>query len=332
MMRKAYGETCLSESQINRWYKCILEGREDLADEERSGRPRTSTSENQVSTVRDIMLSDRRLTLREISDDAGVSLSSCYRIVSDALRFHRVSAKLVPTELSADQKEVRKEISLNILEDLKEDPGLLHRVITGDETWVYGFDPETKQQASEWRLQGEKRPQRANRPRSRTKVFWTVFFDSEGVIHQEFLPPELDSCNKEYYLSVLKRLREAIRRKRPIRWQRNDWLLHHDNAPPHTALIIKRFLAKHGTVKLPQPPVSPDLAPCDFFLFSKLKRSLKGRRFESVEEIKEESLRALHAIPKQDFQTCIQQWQDRYSKCVAAQGEYFEGDNVNYDE
>jgi len=79
-------------------------------------------------------------------------------------------------------------------------------------------------------------------------------------------------------------------------------MLHHDNAPPHASLLIREFLAKQETIVLPQPPYSPDLAPADFFPFPKLKSTLKGRRFQTVEEIKENSLKDLRAIPQNTFQ------------------------------
>jgi transposase len=61
-------------------------------------------------------------------------------------------------------------------------------------------------------------------------------------------------------------------------------MLHHDNAPPHASLLIREFLAKQETIVMPQPSYSPDLAPAEFFLFPKLKSTLKGRRFQMVEE------------------------------------------------
>ena len=83
--------------------------------------------------------------------------------------------------------------------------------------------------------------------------------------------------NKEFYLKVMKRFREAVRRKRPEAWTNKTWMLHHDNAPAHASLLIHEFLAKQDTIVVPQPPYSPDLAPADIFLFPKLKSTLKGR-------------------------------------------------------
>jgi len=88
----------------------------------------------------------------------------------------------------------------------------------------------------------------------------------------------------------MKRLREAVRRKRPEAWTNKTWMLHHDNALAHAPLLIREFLTKQDMIVEPQPPYSPDLAPADFFLFPKLKSTLKGHRFQTIEEIKENSL------------------------------------------
>ena len=63
------------------------------------------------------------------------------------------------------------------------------------------------------------------------------------------------------------------------------------------ALLIREFLTKHEATVVPKPPSSPDLAPAEFFFFPKLKSSLKGRRFQTVEELEESSIRDLRAIP-----------------------------------
>ena len=90
------------------------------------------------------------------------------------------------------------------------------------------------------------------------------FFDTSGVVHHEYLP-EGSTVNQTYYIEVLKGLRDAIWRKRPELWRSGDWFFHHDNAPAHSALRTREFLAKHSITVLPHPPYSPDLAPCDFF-------------------------------------------------------------------
>ena len=161
------------------------------------------------------------------------------------------------------------------------------------------------------------------------RLCW-LFFDFNGIVHHEFLPRS-QTVNKEYYLQVRRRLREAIRKKRPDLWKNNSWLLHHYNSPAHTSLLVREFLAKNNTVTMSQPPYSPDMAPCDFFLFPKIKRTLKGRSFTAIDDIKSASLKEIKAIPKIRFEKCFEDWKKRWHKCVS-NGDHFEGDNINVDE
>ncbi|KAG5309479.1 MOS1T transposase, partial [Acromyrmex insinuator] len=108
-----------------------------------------------------------------------------------------------------------------------------------------------------------------------------------------------------------------------------DWCqnrLHYDNAPSHTSLVVRDHFAKNSTHIILQPPYSPDLAPCDFWLFSKLKRPLRGHRFETIEEIKEKTTSELRAIPTDDYAACFENWKKRWHSCIATGGDYFEGD------
>jgi histone-lysine N-methyltransferase SETMAR len=146
------------------------------------------------------------------------------------------------------------------------------------------------------------RPKKERRGRSNVKAMLTVSLDTEGVVHHEFLH-QGQTVNRWYYLEVLKRLRENVRRKKPQLWRNNSWFLHHDNAPAHVSLLIRDFLANTNTIVLPRPPYSPDLAPADFFLFSKLNSTLKGRRFQTIQEILGTLQTELRAFPKMRTRT-----------------------------
>jgi hypothetical protein len=121
-------------------------------------------------------------------------------------------------------------------------------------------------------------------------------------VHHEFVPKG-QTVNAEFYCNVLRRLREDIRRKRPELSCADNWLLHDNNVPSHRALITREFLAHKGIITLLHPPYSPDLAPCDFFLFPMMKMQLKDRRFDRVEEIQRESQNVLGTLREQDFST-----------------------------
>ncbi|KAJ4444102.1 hypothetical protein ANN_05891 [Periplaneta americana] len=128
------------------------------------------------------------------------------------------------------------------------------------------------------------------------KVMLEVFFDSQGLMHHEFIP-EGRTVTKELYVETLRRLWDAVRRKRPEKWVENNWFLMHDNAPAHRAIIVKNFLARHNITALDHPPYSPDLSPPDYFLFPRLKSHLKGRRF-NAEEVIANATRALRGFHK----------------------------------
>jgi hypothetical protein len=105
--------------------------------------------------------------------------------------------------------------------------------------------------------------------------------------------------------------------------------LYHDNPPVHDALTVREFLAKKSILKSDHPQCSPDLAPCDFCLFPKLKTALKGHRFSDIADIQGHATTILKSIAEEKFQKCFEQWKYRLTKCIGAQGHYFEGDSNN---
>jgi len=105
-------------------------------------------------------------------------------------------------------------------------------------------------------------------------------------------------------------------------------MLHHDNAPAHASLLIRSYLAKHQTSVVPHPLYSLDLTPADFFLFPKLKTTLKRHCFQTTEEIQENTIRELRTITESAFQKAFQQWKKCWERCVASRGNYFEGDSA----
>jgi len=128
-------------------------------------------------------------------------------------------------------------------------------------------------------------------------------------------------------LEVLERLREKVRRKRPTHFANISWILHHDDAPPNTALSVSEFSATKQITVLEHQACSPDLAPIDFFLFPKMKEILKRRHFDDNDDVRSNTTVALKAIPQNQFQNCFEEWTTRWHWCIASQGEYFEGDH-----
>ena len=77
-----------------------------------------------------------------------------------------------------------------------------------------------------------------------------------------------------------------------------------------------------GIKTVSQPPYSQDIAPCDFWLFPKFR----GCRYETIEEMKEAVTKVIDTLTQEDFDGAFQKLLERYNKCIAAGGDYFEGD------
>ena len=134
-------------------------------------------------------------------------------ILNDCLGKKCFAVRIVPKDLNVLRKLNRVKVAENMLEQVNSEPTFMKRIVTGDEKWVYEFDMQTSQQDSKGRLTTEPKPKKPRQTRSKIKVMLTIFFDYRGFLHSEFLP-EGQTVNKEYYSSVMKRMREQIRRKR----------------------------------------------------------------------------------------------------------------------
>jgi len=135
-----------------------------------------------------------------------------------------------------------------------------------------------------------------------------VFSDLHRIVRAEFVPRNT-MVNSEYYKGLLECLRNDVHRKRPEKWAKG-FILHHDNAPCHTSLLVLQFLSNKNITVCPHPPYSLDLAPCDFWLFPKVKMTKKGKRFESIQDIKAATTAQLKTLTKEDFQNCFRKWQE----------------------
>ena len=129
---QASGDEAMGTTQIKEWYNRFKDGRTSVESEARSGRPSTSRNEIIIDQVRTLVMQDRRFTIRELADEASVSIGSVHSILTKDLGFRRISAKFVPKLLTIEQKQLRLEIALDMLETVNSDPNFLN---TGDDHW-----------------------------------------------------------------------------------------------------------------------------------------------------------------------------------------------------
>ena len=136
-------------------------------------------------------------------------------------------------------------------------------VITGDKSWIFEYDPETKRLNSEWHTSKSPRQKKARMSKSKIRSLPICFFDSQGVVHTE-LVLQGQAVNQQYYRESVERLRKRVHRIRPE--FADTWMLHHSNALCHTAISVNECLTKKCIAVVLQPPYSPDMSPCDLFL------------------------------------------------------------------
>ena len=107
-----------------------------------------------IERVRQIVREDCRHTIDEVSMLVGIGHGTCHKILTEDFKMRLVASKFVPRLLSVDQKQKRLDVCLDLKENAANDLSFLSDVITGDETWVYAYDPEIKTQFSQWRSPG----------------------------------------------------------------------------------------------------------------------------------------------------------------------------------
>ena len=124
-----------------------------------------------------------------------------------------------------------------------------------------------------------------------------------------------------YKNSVLKKVKECYHKKRPNkRWSGVHIL--YDNASSHKREVVKSFLATEKVKVLNHPLYSPDLSPCDFFLFPRLTKMLSGNKYTSRSSLGSAICQCLQQIPKEDYLSAFRDWVKRLQKCVSIKGEY----------
>ena len=168
-------------------------------------------------------------------------------------------------------------------------------------------------------------PDPRRQSKSTHKLLMITFFDTTGMIYMHWVPTG-QTVNKDYYVENLRKFRKRFPRKRPVSFKSGQWHFHQDNAAVHNSILVIVYLTKMGIKTVPHPPYSPDLAPCDFWLFPQVKEKLRGCHYETFEEIKESVTKVIDTFTQEDFHGNFQKLLERYNKCIAAGGNYFEWD------
>ncbi|CAK9833005.1 Mariner Mos1 transposase [Anthophora retusa] len=147
----------------------------------RPGRPVAVTTPENVKKIHDMVMNDRRVKVRDISQAVNISIDRVHNILHEHLQMKKLSARWVPRLLTNDQKRDRVKRCKDNLKLFQRNPHeFLRRFITVDETWIHHYQPETKEQSKQWVSVGESAPKKAKTVPSAGKVMATIFWDSSA--------------------------------------------------------------------------------------------------------------------------------------------------------
>jgi len=144
MIQQGFGDQSLSRTQVFHWHAWFKAGRTSVDDDEHTGRPTSCTTPETVARIQEIICQDRLRTICDIAGEVDVGYGTCQRVMTEELGMQRVAAKFVLRILTANQMHQRVSVCTELHQLATDDEMFLSRVITGDESWVYGYDPETK--------------------------------------------------------------------------------------------------------------------------------------------------------------------------------------------
>jgi len=142
-----------------------------------------------IDQIHDLILEDRRISAKSIAEQLGISRERVGSIIHEELDMWKLSAKWVPKCLNTDLKRQRCQTSEQLLEFFRRDTNdFLSRLVIMDETWLYHYDPQIKQQSMEWRHRGSPRPKNSEDKNPAEKVLASIFWDQGGILLDDYLP------------------------------------------------------------------------------------------------------------------------------------------------
>ncbi|GFV13250.1 histone-lysine N-methyltransferase SETMAR [Trichonephila clavipes] len=277
-----------NRQNVTKWCRHLSEGRTDVHDEQRTNRPSVISDVLLQKTEESIRVNEH-LKFKELHQIIPeVSMTTIYEFVTVKLGYRKLCERWVPKMLTEEHKMKRLGFALDFHTRYTEaSDEFLDHIVTDDETWVYHYTSESKQQSMQWRHSNSPKAKKCKNSISAETIMASVFCDTQSSPLLECMPLGT-TIKAAAYFNSLKRLRRTIQNKRRGMLTNGVRLLH-DNARPHTALVITKALLKQFKWEvLDHPPYSLDLAPSDFHLFRYLKSHFSGKSFHGDDEFKDE--------------------------------------------
>src|SRR5438128_1052998 len=259
----AEGDKALSLSTIYRWIEAFEHGQQSVKDEACNGRLCKAVTPTTIAVVEQFVNDDRHVTTRKLAEEVGISRERINHILRQELGMRKICKKWVPRLLTEEHRQKRVDISRQLLQILESG---FRNAITGDETWIHYYTTPIKEANKVWLAAEEDRPQIVRTALNSKKSMFCIFFSVEGVVAKIVVPKGVTVTGSFYADKILPEVFLKYKEMTERSTVRNV-MLHHDNAAPHTSKVVTKYLKKENV------SVLPDLAPCDFFLFPRIKKN-----------------------------------------------------------
>ena len=320
-LKTALGLNAPTYRTVAKWAKRFSEGREDINDEPRLGRPVSELTDENIELVRLVINNDPHSTYNDIIAETTLSHGTIERIITDCLKMKKVTSRWVPHQLTDEQKQERVRLCRENLAKFRRGSWRLCDIITGDETWIYHRQIGRKLANASWVGEGELPATIVRRSKFEPKNLFCIFFKSNGPVLMHTVPKGKAIDHKYYTENCLKPVVQEIRRQRKSSGTKGIKLLQ-DNARPHRHSDVINYLKKQGINIMPHASYSPDLAPCDYWLNDYIKRNLTDQPNEK--SLTRAVSKILKNIPKKEFKKTFDKLLERMELCVNNHGDYFE--------
>jgi transposase len=320
-LQGVWNEKCPSERTVRRWCENFRkEEHPSFSDKERSGRPRSSRTDENIETIRTLIEDDPKLSTHDLEDAVGLCHATILRILKEDLNLRNVCSVWVPHLLSPENKQQRINCAKHIRRTLLATDWRNNYAVQ-DETYV-NFLPQTnKSQNRTWIAKDARRLQVVRPALSNKKCLLMVAFTPNKRFSVSALPYG-ETVDAQRMVDFIRHTGDKWRtlRSAPIRLEQLLWQM--DNARPHSAKMTKEFLERRQVTSVWQSPYSPDLNLCDRFLFRWLKADLGKQVFSNHKEVEEASLQALRLIPEDSLVAEVEKLLAHCQSVIDIAGEY----------
>lgn len=308
-INEVWGDGTVGRTAVFDRFNEFKAGNENLAHRQGAGRPREVDRQAVLNAIE----ASPSLTTRMLAEDFDCAQSTIVEILKELGKVWR-KTRWVPHELTDAQKIKRVNCAQILLDRQNEAPFLANRLITGDEKWISYRNPNPH---GEWVDPGEKPTGTPKKDFRQKKALLCVFWSAHGVEYWELL--EGQTVNSEVYCGQLDELNRRLDRRR-----RSQVVFLDDNARPHRSKQTNAKIRELGWDRLDHPPYSPDLAPSDFHLFRSLQHFLKGKNFDSFEEMSESIEEFFDSKDASFYCQGIMKLPDKWQEVVEVDGEYYD--------